>query len=209
MTLKVRGSHRPWGLLARRRLHGLCLERGQTVRGAHPYPDGMNALALLALMVPASQPSQPYEAPFRWLSVGPLLSLSRREEDPTAWGAGLEASANVVMAKNSLDPIVVGAVGGFGQAQWMEGNHLRLCGGLQGNYLIFGLETGVAHETGTAVNRPTTSLHLSPFLGFGYGSLGLRFTLPFNEGRDASGRLPYGREIGLTLTLKKPFSPIL
>jgi hypothetical protein len=166
----------------------------------------MNALALLALLVTAS--STESDSPQRWLTVGPLLSLGERQE-ATTWGVGLEASANLVMYRNTLDPLVVGAVGGFGQAQWMDKDHVRLCGGLQGNYLIFGLEAGVAHETGTAVHRPTTALHLSPFLGFGYGSVGMRFSLPFQDGRDASGRLPHGREFGLTLTLKKPFSPLL
>ncbi|NOK15879.1 hypothetical protein [Corallococcus carmarthensis] len=170
------------------------------------YPGAMNALALLALVVPAESSTD--GSPQPWFTVGPLLSVSRRQED-TAWGVGLESTLNVAMHNNRLDSFKSGAVGVFGQAQWMDGDHARLCGGVQGNFLIFGLETGVAHETGTAASRATTSLHLAPFLGFGYGSVGVRFSLPFENGRDLSGRLPYGREIGLTLTLKKPFSPML
>jgi hypothetical protein len=167
----------------------------------------MNALALLALMVPAT--SAEYDgSPQPWFTVGPLLSLSRRQHD-TTWGVGLESTLNVAMHNNSIDSFKSGALGVFGQGQWMDGGHARLCGGVQGNYLIFGLEAGVSHETGTAAHRPTTSLHLAPFLSFGYGSVGVRFNVPFQDARDPSGRLPYGREIGLTLTLKKPFSPML
>ncbi|MBN9685931.1 MULTISPECIES: hypothetical protein [unclassified Corallococcus] len=166
----------------------------------------MNALALLALVIPAAATDD--GSPQPWFTVGPLLSMSRRQED-TAWGVGLESTLNVAMHNNSMRSFRSGAVGVFAQGQWMDGNHARLCGGVQGTFLLFGLETGVAHETGTTAHRPTTSLHLSPFLGFVYGSVGVRFSLPFQDGRDASGRLPYGREIGLTLTLKKPFSPML
>ncbi|MHA7630451.1 hypothetical protein [Corallococcus sp. M7] len=166
----------------------------------------MNALALLALVVPAASADD--GSPQPWFTVGPLLSMSRRQED-TAWGVGLESTLNLAMHNNRMGSFRSGAVGVFGQGQWMDGNHARLCGGVQGTFLLFGLETGVAHETGTAAHRPTTSLHLAPFLGFVYGSVGLRFSLPFQDGRDLSGRLPHGREMGLTLTLKKPFSPML
>ncbi|RKH63177.1 hypothetical protein D7W81_20910 [Corallococcus aberystwythensis] len=147
-------------------------------------------------------------SPQPWFTVGPLLSLSRLQED-TAWGVGLESTLNVAMHNNRMGSFKSGAVGVFGQAQWMDGDHARMCGGIQGNYLIMGLETGVAHETGTAAHKATTSLHLAPFLSFVYGSVGVRFSFPFDNRRDLSGRLPYGREIGLTLTLKKPFSPLL
>ena len=166
----------------------------------------MNALALLSLVVSASAPED--GSPQPWFTVGPLVSVSRRQED-TAWGVGLESTLNVAMHNNRMGSFRSGALGVFGQGQWMDGDHARLCGGVQGNFLIFGVEAGVAHETGTAAHRPTTSLHLAPFLAFVYGSVGVRFSVPFQDGRDASGRLPYGREMGLTLTLKKPFSPML
>ncbi|WP_338263284.1 hypothetical protein [Corallococcus caeni] len=166
----------------------------------------MNALALLALVVPAA--SSDDGSPQPWFTVGPLVSVSRRQEE-TAWGMGVESTLNLAMHNNLLGSFRSGAVGIFGQGQWMEGDHSRLCGGVQGTFLIFGLETGVAYETATAARRATTSLHLAPFLGFVYGSVGVRFSVPLENARDLSGRLPYGREVGLTLTLKKPFSPML
>ncbi|WP_147444341.1 MULTISPECIES: hypothetical protein [Corallococcus] len=172
---------------------------------APTYPGMMNALALLTLIVPATPEDG---SPQPWFTVGPLLSVSRRQED-TAWGVGLESTLNVAMHNNSSQSFKSGAVGVFGQAQWMDGDHVRLCGGVQGTFLFLGLEAGVAHETGTAVHQATTSLHLAPFLGFIYGSVGVRFSVPFEDGGQRMGRIPYGREVGLTLTLKKPFSPML
>ncbi|RYZ32979.1 MAG: hypothetical protein EOO72_14825, partial [Myxococcaceae bacterium] len=124
----------------------------------------MNALTLLALVVPAIDPTTD-GSPQPWFTVGPLLSVSRRQGDDTAWGVGLESTLNLAMHNNRVGSFRSGAVGVFGQAQWMDGDHARLCGGVQGNFLIFGMETGVAHETGSAAHRPTTSLHLGPFLG--------------------------------------------
>lgn len=159
-------------------------------------------LCLLLLVVPLSAQAAidiPLPHNERWLTVGPLLSASLRAGEVER-GVGLETTFNVLNGFTS--------VGAFAQAQWMTQGYARLNTGIQGTFLFGGLEVGLMHETGTREHLPTTGLHLSPFIAFIFGSVGVRFGIPLSEpggtGPDMPGRIRHGREVGLVLTGKIP-----
>lgn len=144
-------------------------------------------LFVLTASVARADPSLPRDE--TWLMVGPLFSSSAR-----GMGLGLETSLNFT---NDIH-----ALGVFGQVQRMEDSHTRLAAGLQGNFLLLGLELGVMHETGTRLNAATTGLHVAPYVSFVYGSVGLRLGIPLHAAED---RLPrHGFETAFVLTLKLP-----
>ncbi|MFY2563196.1 hypothetical protein ACN469_36710 [Corallococcus terminator] len=163
-------------------------------------PPRLPLLLLVLLGVPLSARAQPYmQHNERWLTVGPLLSVSRRAGQ-TELGLGMETTFNV------LDDTT--ALGVFAQAQWMTEGYARLNAGIQGFLFLGGLELGLMHETGTREHLPTTGLHLAPFVTFVFGSVGLRFGIPLSEpggtGPGMPGRTRHGREVGLVLTAKLP-----
>ncbi|MFP2962084.1 hypothetical protein ACLEPN_30960 [Myxococcus sp. 1LA] len=157
--------------------------------------------ALLLCLVPLAaqaDPSLPNDE--RWLTFGPLVSIERLGDNPH-FGLGLEATFNAV------DDI--GALGVFGQGQWMTDGYARLSGGVQGTLLFSGVELGVFHQTGTKDYLPTTGLHIAPYLTFIYASVGVRFSIPLSNkgglGPGEPGRVRHGSEVGLVLTGKLPF----
>ncbi|WP_237080375.1 hypothetical protein [Myxococcus xanthus] len=157
--------------------------------------------ALLLVFVPLAvqaDPSIPKDE--QWLTIGPLVSIERLVDNPH-FGLGLEATFNAV------DDI--GALGVFGQGQWMTDGHARLSGGIQGTLLFSGVELGVFHQTGTKDHLPTTGLHIAPYLTFIYASVGVRFSIPLSDkgghGPGEPGRVRHGSAVGLVLTGKLPF----
>ncbi|AEI66633.1 hypothetical protein LILAB_23690 [Corallococcus macrosporus] len=157
--------------------------------------------ALLLVTVPLAaraDPSLPNDE--RWFSVGPLVSIERIADEPMV-GLGLEATFNAVDE--------IGALGLFGQGQWMTDGYARLAGGVQGTLLFTGVELGVYHQTGTKDFLPTTGLQIAPYFTFVYASVGVRFNIPLSSkgghGPGEPRRVRHGSEVGLVLTGKFPF----
>ncbi|MHA7630186.1 hypothetical protein [Corallococcus sp. M7] len=144
-------------------------------------------LCVLTASVARADPSLPKDE--TWLMIGPLFSSSSRGA-----GIGLEASLNIA------DDIH--ALGVFGQAQRIEDSHNRLSAGIQGNFVLLGLELGVMHETQTRANVATTGLHVAPYFSFIFGSVGLRLSIPISGTEDHRPR--YGFEGAVVLSLKLP-----
>ncbi|NNB84652.1 hypothetical protein HJC10_15955 [Corallococcus exiguus] len=144
-------------------------------------------LCVLTASVARADPSFPKGE--TWLMIGPLFSSSARGS-----GLGLEASLNIA------DDIH--ALGVFGQAQRIEDSHTRLSAGIQGNFMLLGLELGVMHETESRTHVATTGLQIAPFFSFIYGSLGLRLGIPLFATEDQRPR--YGFEGAVVLSLKLP-----
>ncbi|WNG21685.1 hypothetical protein [Cystobacter fuscus] len=150
------------------------------------------ALAFSPWLIPASFP-QPGDI---YLSGGFLFSGTGRPGG-AAIGLGAELSLHAFF---KAEPIA--GVGIFGQWQSINGEHHRLCAGVQATTLFLGAELGVAHDRAGAEGAATTSLHLQPFLSLGLLSVGLRIGIPVAT---APGDKPgYGSDIGLVLSLKLP-----
>ncbi|RKH55877.1 hypothetical protein D7V93_21655 [Corallococcus llansteffanensis] len=146
-------------------------------------------LCVLTASVARADPELPRDE--TWLMIGPLFSGSTREAES---GVGLEASLNLADGFQAL--------GVFGQAQLMKDSHTRLCAGVQGSFMLLGLELGVMHETGTREHVATTGLHVAPYFSFIFGSVGVRLGIPLSAAEAPRPR--YGVEGALVLTLKLP-----
>jgi hypothetical protein len=169
---------------------GIAIPGGMTSRTAA-------LLALLPTLLLASVARADLRLPKgdTFLSFGPLLSLAGQEGETQA-GLGAEITFN------RFDKL--GGVGAFAQVQAMEGGYARLCGGGQLLLTALGVELGLMHQTGSERHVATTGLHIAPFLAFVYGSVGVRFGIPF-AGAEEPGRPRHGKEIGFVLTAKLPF----
>ncbi|RKI74007.1 hypothetical protein D7X55_03615 [Corallococcus sp. AB049A] len=144
-------------------------------------------LCVLTASVAHADPSLPEDE--TWLMVGPLYSSSAQ-----GIGLGLETSLNFTSD--------IHALGMFGQAQWMEDSHTRLAAGIQGNFLLLGLELGVMHETESPLYAATTGLHVAPYFSFVYGSVGLRLGIPLYAPDNGLPRR--GFETAFVLSVKLP-----
>lgn len=130
-----------------------------------------------------------------FLSAGLLLSSSSRSHGGT--GIGGEVTVNALRA----DAVIKGG-GAFVQAEWVGGDHLRLCGGAQFNILVFGAELGLARDFAGEDSRAVTSLHFAPFLSVGVLAVSMRLGLPVGFLSDA--RAEGGLQLGVALALKVP-----
>ncbi|WP_143177842.1 hypothetical protein [Cystobacter ferrugineus] len=150
------------------------------------------ALALSPWLIPASFP-QPGDI---YLNGGFLFSATGRPGGG-ATGLGAELSLHAF-----FEAVPIAGVGVFGQWQSINGEHHRVCAGVQATTLILGAELGVAHDFAGAQGVATTSVHLQPFLSLGLLTAGLRIGIPVVT---APGDKPgYGSDIGLVLSLKLP-----
>ncbi|MFP2904201.1 hypothetical protein ACLESD_03820 [Pyxidicoccus sp. 3LFB2] len=119
-------------------------------------------------------------------------------------GLGVEATFNA-FKKTPKDHTALGA---FAQVQSMEGESLRLGGGVQATYVCVGVELGFMHETASRTHVAETWLHFAPYVACPLGSVGVRFGLPLTgAGAEAGepGLSQRENEWGLVLTAKFPF----
>ncbi len=95
--------------------------------------------------------------------------------------------------------------GGYGQAETVGFQRFRLGLGAQTSLTIFGLETGLALETGTATRPPRLEAQASPFVSFLLGSFAVRLSLPLEALAPTAPefQLP-GLRVAAVLTLKLP-----
>lgn len=156
------------------------------------------AVALLALLLASTALADPgLPKSTTWLGAGILLSASQRPSGGMT-GFGVEASLHLFR-----DSEFTSGFGVFGQWQATSEENNRICGGFQGTYQFFGVELGVAHETGNRDFAGTTSLHVAPFVSAaGVAALGLRLGIPIAH---SDGPKPgYGVDVGVVFSLKFP-----
>jgi hypothetical protein len=130
-----------------------------------------------------------------FLSAGLLVSSTNRSHGGTGIGGELSVSA----LRN--EAIVKGG-GAFIQAQWVGGDHLRLCGGAQFNIVVFGAELGLARDFAGEESPAVTSLHFAPFLSVGVLAVSMPIGVPL--GFLSDDRAGNGVQIGIALALKIP-----
>jgi hypothetical protein len=130
-----------------------------------------------------------------YFNIGPLLSATGRPSG-TTYGLGGEMSLHYFPPQSKGQ-----GAGVFAQLQATNQEHLRLAGGVQFNFLAFGLELGLAYEDANDDFASTTSLHLAPFISGGVVTLGLRLGIPLSSNEPLPN---HGSDIGVTLTVKLP-----
>ena len=132
-----------------------------------------------------------------YLNPGLLLGGALRDGSLVG-GIGVELSMHYFTAKGL-------GLGGFGQVLSLTSSTNRFCGGVQVTAPTVqgvGVELGVAHETGDSRIAATTSVHIAPFVTYGFVALSLRAGIPFHTN---STSLPgRGLEAGLNLAIKLP-----
>jgi hypothetical protein len=108
-------------------------------------------------------------------------------------GTSIGGEVSVAHWFNRREPSILGA---YAQAEYGT-RAPRVGAGIEVAYWLLGCELGWSRRFAGAGHIGTNALHIAPYLGLGFMSLGVRFTQPFGTD-DAL----WGREVAFVLTFK-------
>lgn len=156
---------------------------------------------LVVAMVTAVE--RPAHASGDVVAYGLIFSFSGSSDTPTWFGMGFEGTYMGYPDPDSTNHVTGLGGGAFLHLEVIGFDHFRAALGPQGVMLGPGMELGLAIETADGCGHPTElSVHLGPFLSFGYVGFAGRFDIPMLALGGPAGAPQRGTISGGSIALK-------